>query len=363
MPPAGQPPPDQQPPADQQPPPDFDASGFALPGQLRVGNVLADTGTVVLHRVSAFFTGEVDSATVGPDGAFQLHVANPPAPDGTDVYFVSARWDEVVYFGPAVTAPPQPGAALYIVQAYPTAEASAAPPLVRVRNLFLEPADPGPGWRAMDLFELRNASAATLVSGPEGATWSYSMPPGAVEFAVGESDLSPDATSFSDGRVHVSSALRPGESVYLFRYRLPGDVVRIPLEGATASMELLVREPAGDVVVEGLAAVEPVELDGGTYRRFAGREMAPATVVLRPRSASAPVASIPTLAAALAVVLAVAGAFAAMRVHRRRALPVAAARRKTVLEIAELDEAMSAGKVGAGEYQHRREQLLRRLDR
>ncbi len=327
-----------------------------------MADALADSGTVVLHRVSAFFTGEVDSATVGPDGTFLLRIADPPAPDGTDAYFVSVRWDEVLYFGPAITEAPQPGA-LYTIQAYPTAEASTAPPLVRVRNLFLEPADPGPGWRALDLFELRNTSAATLVSGPEGATWSYSMPPGAVELAVGESDLSPDATSFSDGRVHVSSALRPGESVYLFRYRLPGDVVRIPLEGATASMELLVREPAGDLVVEGLAPAEPVELDGGTYRRFAGREMAPATVVLRPGSASVPVASIPVLAAALAVVLAVAGAFAAMRVHRRRALPVATARRKTVLEIAELDEAMSAGKVGAGEYQHRREQLLRRLDR
>lgn len=326
-----------------------------------MGDTLADSGTIVLHRVSAFFSGEVDSVTVGPGGAFELWVAEPPVPGGTDVYFASARWDEVLYFGPAITGAPEPGA-VYTVQAYPAAEAGTDPPRVRVRNLFLEPADPDPGWWAMDLFELRNASAATLVSGPQGATWSYPLPPGAVEFAVGESDLSPDAASFSAGRVRVSSALRPGESVYLFRYRLPSEAVRIPLEGATASMELLVREPAGALSVQGLAAVEPVELEGRTYRRFAGREMAPATVVVRRQDDSAPTVSIPMLAAALALVLAVVGAFAAMRVRSRRALPATAARREALLEIAELDEAMSAGKVGTGEYGRRREQILRRLE-
>ena len=327
-----------------------------------MGDELADSGTIVLHRVSAFFTGEVDSAAVGPGGAFELRVPETPAPGGTDVYFASVRWDEVLYFGSAITGPPEQGTP-YVVQAYPAAEAgTASPPVrVRVRNLFLELADPAPGWRAMDLFELRNAAPATVVAGPSGATWSYPLPPGAVEFSVGESDLSPGAASVSAGRVHVSSALRPGESVYLFRYRVSGDVLRIPMEGPTASMELLIREPAGELSVQGLAAAEPVELDGTTYRRFAGREMAPAPVVVRSGDASAPVASIPVLAAVLAVALAVVGATAAMRAHSRRAPSAAGSRRQDLLEIAELDEAMRAGKVGSGEYERRREQILRRL--
>lgn len=340
---------------------DQPAGGFVLQGRLQVGDEPAVGGSVVLHRVSAFFTGEVDSAAVGPGGAFELRVPEAPALGGGDVYFASARWDDVVYFGPAITEPPEPGSA-YVVQAYPAAEAGDAPPPVRVRNLFLERAEAGPGWRALDLFEVRNAGDATLVTGPSGATWSYPLPPGAVEFAVGESDLSPDAASFSAGRVSTSAALRPGESVYLFRYRVPGDVLRIPLEGPTASMELLIREPAGELSVQGLAAAEPVELEGATYRRFAGREMAPATVVVRRgAAASEPSSPTPVVAAALAMVLAVAGAFVASRLHSPRGLPAEAARRQSLVEVAELDEAASAGKVGPEEHVRRREQILRRL--
>lgn len=336
------------------------SGGFRVSGQLRVGEEFADSGSVVLHRVSGFFTGAVDSTKIGPGGTFELRVPETPIPGGGDVYFASVRWDDVVYFGPAIAEPPDPGAA-YVVQAYPAAEAEVPPP-VRVRNIFLERADPGPGWRAMDLFEVRNATSTTLVAGPSGATWSYPLPPGAVEFVVGESDLSPGAASFSAGRVSVSAALRPGESVYLFRYRLPGDVLRIPLEGPTASMELLIREPAGELSVQGLAAAEPVELEGGTYRRFAGRDLAPATIVAsRGATASEPASSIPLLAAVLTLVLAVAGALVVARLQSRRRLPPAAARRQGLLEIAELDEAMSAGRVGTGEYQRRREQILRRL--
>lgn len=335
------------------------SGGFRVSGRLRVGEEFADSGSVVLHRVSGFFTGAVDSTKIGPGGAFELRVPETPVPGGGDVYFASARWDDVVYFGPAIAEPPEPGAA-YVIQAYPAAEAEVAPP-VRVRNIFLERADPGPGWRAMDLFEVRNATGTTLVAGPSGATWSYPLPPGAVDFVVGESDLSPGAASFSAGRVSVSAALRPGESVYLFRYRLPGDVLRIPLEGPTASLELLIREPAGELSVQGLAAAEPVELEGGTYRRFAGRDLAPATIVARRGAAAEPVSSIPLLAAVLTLVLAVTGAFVMARLQSRRRLPPAAARRQGLLEIAELDEAMTAGKVGTGEYQRRREQILRRL--
>ena len=72
----------------------------------------------------------------------------------------------------------------------------------------------------------------------------------------------------------------PGESVYLFRYTIATDRFSVPMEGATGSMELLFREPTGELAVAGLANVPEVEIDGDRYRRFAGRDMAPSVVTV-----------------------------------------------------------------------------------
>ena len=328
---------------------------------------------MVLHRVSAFFSGEVDSAAVSPDGTFRLHVPQAPDPEGGDVYFASVRHQDVLYFGEPVAAVPDADAPPYVIQAYPTA--TGLPPRVRVRNLFLERDAPGPGWIATDLFELRNPGAATLVASESAAVWSHALPPGATDFSVGASDLSPDAATFAGGRVRVSEAMPPGEHVYLFRYRVPGDSLAVPMEGTTGSMELLVREPVGPLLVRGLAPADPVEIDDGTFRRFAGRDMAPATVLATLGDARSPAEAMPVLAALVVLALALAGAFAVARSQRpatptdpraagrarpRRSTP-ALARRRVLVEIAELDEALAAGAVEPAEHRRLRARLLRRL--
>lgn len=337
-----------------------------LSGEVRVGETLARDGTVVLHRVSAFFSGEVDSATVNSDGSFRLHAPQAPDPDGGDVYFASTRYQDVLYFGEAVTSVPADDAPPYLIRAYPTAV--GPPPAVQVRNLFLERRDPGPGWNATDLFELRNPGAATLIASERGATWSHPLPPGALDFSVGSGDLPPDAATFAAGRVRVSHAMPPGDRVFVFRYRVPGDSIVVPMEGPTGSMEVLVQEPAGPLFVQGLAPAEPVELDGSTFRRFAGRDLAPATVLLAPRDARSLAETVPLLAAIMALVLALAGAFVLARGHAppppstsppRPTSP--SARRRVLLQVAELDEALAAGEVEPAEHRRRRAQLLGRL--
>ncbi len=318
----------------------------------------------MLHRVSAFFSGEVDSAAVNPDGTFLLHAPRAPDPAGGDVYFASTRYQDILYFGEAVAAVPEVDAPPYVIRAYPTAVGPS--PAVQVRNLFLERDAPGSGWNATDLFELRNPGAATLVASEHGATWSHALPPGARDFSVGSSDLSPDAATFAGGRVRVSEAMPPGDRVFLFRYRIPGDSIAVPMEGLTGSMELLVREPAGRLFVQGLAPAAPVDIDGGTFRRFAGRDLAPATVLMAPRDARAPVEAVPLLAAITSLVLALAGALVLARGQRPahpspRPPASAPARRRVLVQVAELDEALAAGEVDPAEHRRRRAQLLRRL--
>lgn len=337
--------------------------GLVISGEVRIGDELADSGTVVLHRVSTLFSGEVDSVSVRGDGRFEFVIPDPlDDPLSEDVYFASLRYQGILYFGgPVSEAADTVGT--YLIRAYPTAGAGPATRLpVRVRNTFVERSGSGPGWLVTDLFEIENASATTVVASEEGATWSHPLPPGASGFAVGQSDLSPDAASFSGGVVHVSAPVPPGERVYLFHYRIPGDAFTLPLEGGTGSMELLFLEPAGEFTVNGLASVGPLDMDGATYRRFAGRDLAGTVVTVAPGQPFSPSSSVPLLAALLALALTVAGSILAMRMPARASSRVEARRREVLLAVARLDEHWHSGQIEIDEYRRRRGELLAELE-
>ena len=344
------------------------SASLTMRGQVWIGDDLADSGTVVLHQVSALFSGALDSTGVDPSGTFELQLPGAPSPAEGDVYFASVRYDGVLYFGEALTSPAQLRN-LYSVQAYRAIVPGPGTIVsLRTRNIFLEHARPGPGWEVTDLFEVQNPSRYTLVAGERSgewnATWSHALPPGVTDFVVGQSDLSPNDGALDRGRVLTTAALPPGESVYLFRYRLPDDAVTIPQEGNTASMELLISEPAGVLTVTGLASADPVDLEGRTFRRFAGREMSAGRVVVQPGRPMSPARAIPLLAVALALALTGAGALLVMR--RRppaTAVTPAVSRRRTLAEVARLDEARQQGRMHDDEYRRRRDRLLEELQR
>ena len=337
--------------------------GFVLSGEVRIGGELADTGTVVLHRVSPTFSGTVDSVPVAPMGRFEFTVDAVPDSEGGDVYFASIRHQNVLYFGgPVAGAADVEG--VYLIQAYPSVGAGSGTELsVRVRNVFVERAEPGPGWLVTDLFEVRNDMEATIVASEEGAAWSHALPPGALGFSVGESDLSPEAASFSGGRVFVSAPVPPGARVYLFRYEILADRFALPIEESTASMELLFREPAGELSVTGLASVGPIEMDGGTFRRFAGREMAPSVVAVEPGAPLTPNNSMPLLAALLALALTAAGSILVFRARSHGRGGPAEQRQGLLIAIARLDEEWNSGELAVDDYDRRRDRLIRDLER
>ena len=338
-------------------------SSLVISGEVRIGEELAQGGTVVLHRVSAFFSGEVDSVAVGRDGSFEVAIPEVPAFAGGDVYFASTRYQGVLYFGGPVAQPADTDGT-YLIRAYPTIGAGPQNRLaVRVRNTFLEPLEPGPGWAVTDLFEVENSLQATLIASEEGASWSHPLPPGAVDFEVGQSDLPPEAASFRGGTVHVSAPVPPGTSVYLFSYGIPADAFTLPLGPGTRSMELLFREPVGELTVGGLAEVGPVDMEGGTFRRFAGRDLASAVVDVRPGRPLTPARSVQLVAVLLAAALTVIGSLVALRAQRRPVAGAGARRRRVLVEIARLDERWSDGELEVEDYARRRLQLLEQLER
>ena len=334
-----------------------------LSGQVLVGDLPADSGTVVLHRVSAQFAGAIDSVSVGEGGTFEIRLPEVSGDGTDDVFFATIRYQDVLYIGEAITAQPET-AGTYVIQAYPAIPAGPdARARVRIRNLFVEPLDPGPGWAIADFFELGNDLPATLVASEHGPTWSHALPPEAADFRVGQSDLSAGMASLSDGQVHVSASMLPGESVYLFRYTISSDRFSVPMEGPTGSMELLIREPAGEIAVAGLANVPEVEMEGVRYRRFAGRDMAPAVVTVARGGSGGPLSSVPVSAILLTLALAGAGALVAARSQAtRRRSSTGPTRQEVLVAIARLDEEQGADRLPEEDYEQRRARLIEELE-
>ncbi len=334
---------------------------LTIRGEVRIGDLPADSGTVVVHRVSAFSSGATDSVRVGVGGRFAFTI--PPAGPGeeSDVFFASIRIQEILYFGGPVTEAADT-VGVYLIQGWPAVGVRAdTRPTIRVRNTFLEHTGSGPGWFVTDYFEITNATRTTLIASEEGASWSHSLPPDATDFRVGESDLLAGAASFSGGRVYVSAPVQPGQSLYQLRYRLPGDDFTLPIDEGTGSMELLVREPAGALLVDGLAAVGQVDMEDGTWRRFAGRELAASVVTIGPGEEPGSF-SVPAVAGFLLLALAATGAFLLLAGGKRNRVRQVHDRQTLLLDIARLDERWSRGDLKREAYERRRGRLLDALE-
>ena len=316
--------------------------------------------SVQLHRVSSTVAGEIDSVRTSADGGFLFTLPHVPDPETRrEVFFVSTRYQGILYFGAAIAQP----ADLDSVHALAVYDTAVAPAdgygfVVQTRNLFAEEVDGG--WQVTDLLELRNDSGRTVVSAEGGAVWTYPLFPGATDIELGDGDLAPDAFRVDAGRVHSSAPVPPGTRLYVFRYRVPALEGAMPLPGGTERIELLVREPVPLLSVRGMSQAQPVEIEpGAVYRRYVGEDLRDAIVTFEPGEEPS---AIPFgwLVVTLALVLGALGLWATRR-------PVAAGRAELLLEIARLDEAWDAQEsqtpADRARYERRRERLLARIGR
>lgn len=349
------------------------ADAPVLRGQVLVGDTALSTGTVVLHEVTSEDQGEVDSISVAGDGTFTFRLPAIPSRAEDRFYFASIRHAGILYFGSALADLSQLES-VYEIQAYDTLmvppEGHDIP--LQARNMFFEPH--GEEWRVTDIFQLRNDEGRTLVAGEGAHVWRYPLPPGARDFTSGQGELSLDGTAFEDGVVSVRAAIAPGERVFVFRYTVDDPFLTVPTPGVTEAFDVLVREPAPRVGVEGLEIAGRVEVEAGsTYRRYSGVNVRPDRVRLVESQAEGdlPIAWITVVVGmALALValfvlrgkngLATAGAARPGGPGDR-----AAGRQALLLEVARLDEAFEADPAPSdaerAAYEAGRAELLRRL--
>lgn len=253
-----------------------------LRGRLLVGDVAADSGTVVLHRVTPEEAGPVDSVRVDHDGSFLLTLPTPLTSGSGEVYFASSRREGVLYYGQALTAPGQL-AEPYRIRTWPTRSAEAGRPELSVaaRTVFLE--EGTLGWRVTDLIEVRNDDGVTWVPGEGGApVWRYPLPPAARAARTAEGEVAPDAVRFRDGAIELVGPVIPGGRLVVIRYEVEEVAFELPMPGRTDAVEVLVREPAAPVHPEGLAARPAATLEAGSrYRRWTGEGRVDAVLRIR----------------------------------------------------------------------------------
>ncbi len=240
---------------------------------------------VELHRVTRNTRGPVARATTGPGGAFSIPL--PPAQDtaGFTVFFATATVDGVRYFGPVLHGGESPGS--YRIEVFDTTTSRATADSLRVarRDVVLVPASEG-GWEVAEVVRVRNPARRTLVPDAARPLFGIAIPKGSTAFEAGAGDESSPAapggprTNPADvvrvgDRVWVSAPLVPGERDFIYRYRLPASPQRatLPVEHATDSLNVYVREPGPEMDVQGLARPTPFEAEGERFLRFTGTDV------------------------------------------------------------------------------------------
>ncbi len=342
-----------------------------LNGQVLLGDTVLGQGTVTLHLLSEDQESAIDSVTLGPDGRFRLRLPHVPDPERSEVFFATLEHHDIVYVGDFITLPIQLDT-VYTIQAYDTTAAprDGADLTLQIRNLFLE-AEAG-AWRVTDVFQIHHDGPATLVVQDGGVVWRYPLPDVATSIELGQSDIVPGGTVIEDGHLVVRSPIPPGDKLFVVQYVLPSPFLSAPAPGRTQQVDLLIREPAPELVAPGLTRGQAIEFEpGSAYRRYTASDWDGSDIRLRegePRGAP-PVRG---MAVALALILTAAGLWTVVGKPPAERITVPAtpssggrSREAIIMEIARLDEAFAAmidpdeGERAA--YERQRRALLSRV--
>lgn len=233
---------------------------------------------VVLHRVGSDTAGPVDSVRSGRRGEFAMQYRQ--LGDERTIYFVSAQYAGIAYFSP----PLPPGGSTEDegeIIVYDTASAGI-PLRVQGRHVVLSAVGMDGARDVVEVYEIVNETDRTLIS-PDDVrpTWSGTLPGAATDVRIGEGDVAAEAVQISPGTVDVLAPMAPGLKSFSLAYRLPASAfpLRLAIDSGVALLEVLLEDPAVEISGAGLAATEPVNIEGRLFRRFMAENVAAGSVV------------------------------------------------------------------------------------
>jgi len=233
---------------------------------------------VTIHRVNRKGGEPLDSVRTDRAGRYAFRYR--ASADTSSIYFVSANYADIAYFSPPLRDPVVRGddADLTVF------DTTSAPVPIhqRGRHIVVSALDPNGRRGVIEVYELSNDSSVTRIARDSAAVWEAAIPTGASGFRVGEGDVSADAIIAGDGHVRVVAPLAPGIKQLSFSYDLEAKAfpVSIPAERETSVLEVLLEDPRGTASGGGIAEVDPVSVEGRTFRRFLAHDV-PANGVVR----------------------------------------------------------------------------------
>ena len=233
---------------------------------------------VVIHRVGGGAAGAVDSARSDSAGRYAIEYRR--AGGDSTVYFASAGHAGITYFSEPLPARALDGGQADLV-VYDTTS-SAAGLMLRGRHVVVGARDSSMRHSIVEVFEVANDSAITVVAAGDTPAWRLRLPDRAQAPSVAGGDVSPEAVQFEEGEVRVFAPFAPGVKQFSIAYSLPAAAfpVSIPLEDTVAVFEVLAEDPEATVEGALLAPVDSVSIDGRSFRRWVSRE-APANAIVR----------------------------------------------------------------------------------
>jgi hypothetical protein len=351
--------------------------GAALPPQVSVLLLVSGPAGGLV------FSGQTST---GPDGRFQFEQV--PNLEGT-AYKLSVEYGGIAYSASLSTNNLSGEVRLTVYE--PTGDVSS----LRVTRQVLVIGGVDEKNREISAVEfvlLSNSSDRTflpdLADEQQPGFLRFSLPPSAAELSVGSALAGGDIVSVDTG-FGLTSAVVPGEHTLDFSFRFPyrGDSVsyRQDLHQGAGIYQVLVPERLASIGVAPLQPLQPVTIDGASYRVWEGSDFEPGQgIVLELTNLPQPSlaarlgdsvtnttfwkAAIPGAMGAVLALLLLLGAF---RPSRHAAGPAAAnadglegnlAQRDALIrEVALLDERFHQGDVAEADHRHQREGLVARI--
>lgn len=252
------------------------ASAQIAGGRTLHGRVILDGEPVIdvpvtLHRVTPEESGPVGTDRTGADGAFQFTLPEPEG-EAFEVFFATAEYLSVRYFGPAVHGGVMPEQ--YAVAVHDTT--SSLPGAIRVtrRDIVLLP-EPQGGWEANEVVQLQNTADRTLVSSDAMPTWEMRLPAGVTDFHAGEGEVSAAEVMLMGDRVLLLSPIQPGVRELFLRYRVPVELEALALavDTPTDTLHLFLGQPSIPVEMSGLVTTNVIEVQGERFVRYGAADL------------------------------------------------------------------------------------------
>ena len=234
-------------------------------------------GWATLHQVTLAGGGPVDSTRTNRAGRYRLQASEF---DSTAIYVVSAEHDGIAYFTPPIRPSGEDAGTAEPLLVYDTS--STAPELhLAQRHVIVRPRSSDGTFRVLEILVLENRGRLTRIS-PDSVTpvWLGAIPEEAIQFQVGESDVSDQAVTRRGDSVAVIAPVPPGDRQIIVSYLLPEETTEfsVPIDNPVSRLNVLIGDTAA-LVTATLADMGIEMLEDIPFARYEGFNVVPGTPV------------------------------------------------------------------------------------